>query len=799
KDMKLNTLVETEFLPLLRTIIEKLPDLNIKINSSNAILKHINHLMLLNIINTKVRDLNQEANRFLLADTAHFLNDIIDKNDIPFIYEKIGTRFNHIMIDEFQDTSRLQWENFKPLISNSLDANQDCLLVGDVKQSIYRWRSSDWQILNNMENGDFKSQVKIETLGTNFRSAERVINFNNDFFENASNILNAEYREIHGKDSDDLLHAYSDVKQKTNSKMADKGFVCVKALENTEELTYKNATLEELANTIKEFIHMGINQNDITILVRVNKNIPLICKYFNDLNNSTENIDNGEKINIVSDEAFMLEFSSTINIIITALRVLANKDDLFALACLAYNYQIYVKHNDDLTDSSNVLFLSDTKKLISYLPQSFSKNLEELTFLPLLELTEQLYDILELNKIEHQDAYLFFFHDQMSKYCEDNQSDINSFIQYWDETLHSKTIPNGSANGIRIMSIHKSKGLEFHTVIIPFCDWSTVGNYNNLLWCEPEETPFNDLPLTPINFTKESMDSIFNKDYQNEVLKNDVDNLNLIYVGFTRAVYNLIILTQKNKEKNKKSSKPEDDKIKNISQLIIKSIPKYLEEQEYDDQKIWSIGEIFKSNTQTSKDNINDTIPIKAKFTYYDTILEYRQSNKSAKFINEEDGSTNDSQNLSFIDRGLLYHNVLQQIKTSNDIDVAIDKAIDEVEAMGCFTDKNMKEETRNNIHLAFKNETARSWFNPKWEVRNECTILFKSKKGNTIEKRPDRVISLPSKEETIVIDYKTGDENTTKYNKQVSFYMSLLKKMGYKNIKGFIWYVLEDKIEEVK
>ncbi|MBQ7156788.1 MAG: UvrD-helicase domain-containing protein [Bacteroidaceae bacterium] len=789
KDATLASLVENTFMPMLNSTIEALPDLEVRLNSANAILRNINHLMLLNIINTKVRDLNQNANRFLLADTAHFLNDLIDKSDIPFIYEKMGTRFNHIMIDEFQDTSNLQWENFKPLISNSLDANEDCLIVGDVKQSIYRWRNSDWQILNNIESGEYASKIDAKPLDTNYRSAERIIKFNNSFFPKAVNALNEDYKAVHGEDSTDLLHAYSDVEQKFNEKMKAKGYVYIKAIKKIDGQSYNEEMLEEIHKSILNLMDAGVRPDDITILLRRNVYIPIICKYFNDLNADAENED--EKINIVSDEAFRLDFSTTINIIVTALRVLADESNTFSLAYLAYCYQKDVKHNKEITESLNDLFVYDSDKLKSWLPADFCKNMEQLTFLPLLELTERMYDIFELQSIPKQDAYLFYFHDQMSAYCEDNQSDISAFIQFWDENLHAKTIPNGAASGVKIMSIHKSKGLEFHSVIMPYCDWETGGKASNLLWCKPQEEPYNELPLAPVNFIKETDSSIFHHDYQQEVLKNDVDNLNLIYVGFTRAVNNLCILIRKPSEKkSKKGDKAENDKVTNISSLIIKSIPDTLtcEEDEEKESITWHWG-----NIEPSKEEKKEEDNIKAKFQYYDSIVNYRQSNKSAMFINEDEA---DSSSMSFIDRGLLYHSVLQQIGATDDVDAAIDKAVDIIDNDGCFDDESTREEVKSNLHRAFRNEQARKWFSSEWIVKNECDILFESKKGNTIERRPDRIITQKDNSETIVIDYKTGEENNKRYKEQVGFYMWLLQRMGYKNVKGYIWYVLDDKIE---
>jgi ATP-dependent exoDNAse (exonuclease V) beta subunit len=207
KDAKNINAISNGYIDLLNKTLATINAAERAIATSITITAHINNLMMLDMINNKVRALNSGANRFLLADTARFLRDIIDGSDIPFIYERTGNKFKHIMIDEFQDTSALQWENFKPLLSNSLSQNHTCLIVGDVKQSIYRWRNSDWNILNNIQGGEFGDKVDpttIDKLDTNHRSKERVVDFNNKFFLKASNGIAKVYDEICGRKTDDI-------------------------------------------------------------------------------------------------------------------------------------------------------------------------------------------------------------------------------------------------------------------------------------------------------------------------------------------------------------------------------------------------------------------------------------------------------------------------------------------------------------------------------------------------------------------------------------------------------------------
>lgn len=805
-------LVRDTFHKMLVNLVEKKDELALRINTPTILLKHINHLMLLNVINAKVRNLNLDANRFLLADTAHFLNELIDGSDVPFIYEKMGTRFNHIMIDEFQDTSSLQWKNFTPLISNCLSNNDSCLIVGDVKQSIYRWRNSDWQILNNIENGEFRGYVSPENLDTNYRSVENIIKFNNSFFNNAVEELNRGYKQQFDFISEDLKNAYHDVEQKVAKNNDGMGFVCVRAICKTEDEEYSDVTLNEMSLIIRDLLDKGISQNEIAILIRANKHIPTICEYF------TRNKDVVD-VDVLSDEAFRLDFSSAINMIVMALRYLADQKDTFALACLAYNYKREVE--GEYEDDINKIFLQPVENVLAMLPEDFTSRIDEFTFLPLLELVEQIYKSLQLDRIPRQDAYLFSFHDQLASYCDDNKTDLHSFLQYWDTKLCSTTIPSNATNGIRIMSIHKSKGLAFPTVIMPYCDWKTAGNKNNLLWCEPDEEPYNDLKLAPVNFEEKLDSTIFSDEYREEILRNDVDNLNLLYVGFTRAENNLIIITDADKinkdSKKSKSKKAADDDekpvVKDIAQLLAFSMPSFMTKAEDEESNTitWTTGEILSKEqkalikaerkresgeTEKKKEKKDDNITVTANFKYFDTLIDYRQSNKSSRFIDSDDEDTPDP--MSFIDKGLLYHSILEYIETSDDINASIDKAIERIDHEGCFNDNNEKEEARVNLHKAFTNPQVLEWFSPKWTVFNERSIVFTTKDMIAADRRPDRVIATLDKHEAIVIDYKTGTEHARKYERQVSFYMNLLRRMGYQSVQGFIWYILEDKIEEV-
>ncbi len=393
--------------------------------------------------------------------------------------------------------------------------------MGDVKQSIYRWRSGDWRLLNNIENefGGTKS-LEMKTLDTNYRSDRNIIAFNNAFFVEAAK---QECEMLKGSNQEQvkqLVNAYADVCQQVPEKKGKQGYVDVQLLggEDTTE-----SMMKQSLEIVTELTAMGVPANKIAILVRSNKAIQDIAAYF------MENSD----FMMVSDEAFRLDASQAVSTLVVALRLMACPEDAIAKAILA-KYAIKYLGNPNIVEK----ILSQRETLLEK---------------PLFELTEILYAILEMDKVKDmkkQSAYVCAFYDKMNEYLVDNSSNIDAFLKEWDNTIHEKSIHCDGINGIRLITIHKSKGLEFDYVIMPFCDWKL--EKMNTIWCEPQEEPFNQLPLVPIDFNaKTMMQSIYEPDYHHEHLQNVVDNLNLLYVAFTRASHSLFVLGKRGNQNSR--------------------------------------------------------------------------------------------------------------------------------------------------------------------------------------------------------------------------------------------------------
>ena len=503
-------------------------------------------------IERKVRQLNEDANRFLLSDTQQLLHSLIGESDSPFIFEKIGTQIEHVMIDEFQDTSTVQWQNFKVLLSEAMSHEDTSnLVVGDVKQSIYRWRSGDWRLLNDIERQFSALQIETRNLGTNYRSERRVIAFNNAFFHHAADLEYLAQLELNQHEAEQLKRAYADVAQQIPEGKTEGGYVKIKLLTGED---YQAQVFEHMAETIAQLLDKGIRQQDIAILVRMNSYIPLIAQYF---------MQQMPKVRIVSDEAFRLDASNAVNLMILALKLLVNPEDQLTKAAIVKTYVCDVKQQ---AVGDNELLLATTD-LDALLPEAFTQHTKALLTLPLYDLAERLYAIFELERIEGQGAYLCAFYDHLTDFVSENTSDIDSFLTEWDETISGKTIQSDETNGIRLISIHKSKGLEYDHVICPFCDWQ-LEKTGNVLWCRPTEAPFNDLPIAPIDYSqKHMMGTIYESDYLQEHLQNTVDNLNLLYVAFTRACKSLTVIGKRGAKSTRSAL------IEQCLPLVAKSLP----------------------------------------------------------------------------------------------------------------------------------------------------------------------------------------------------------------------------------
>ncbi len=768
---------------------------HIDYKTATTILSNIFTLGILSDITGSILRYTNEKNIFLISDAAAFLNQIIDNNDTPFIYEKTGNYFHHFMIDEFQDTSGFQWNNFRPLIANSLSQNNDNLVVGDVKQSIYRWRDTNWEILSEKIRTEFHPEsINSETLRENWRSRKEIIDFNNSFFTVAAKLLQDTFNnelvefsdhETHEKLKTDIVDIYDDVCQtEARPDNSRKGYVRIKFQDNKD----KDVTGEYLIHILKELQDKGYRLKDIAILTRKKiegKEVAgLLIEYKN--NNIS---DKKYKFDVISDESLYLSSSSAVNFMIAFLKYFINPEDSINNYFIVFEYLNYIKPGTVGADVNIPEYSADLKiKPGEYLPSSFINALERIKNLNLYEIVERLIQVFSLSTISGELPYIQAFQDLVLDYSVKNLSNINAFLEYWEDAGNSRSISISEAqDAIRIMTIHKSKGLEFKVVIIPYCNWS-FNNYRKkqIIWCKPSKSPFDKLNVVPVNYSRELKNTLFAGEYFAERSKAYIDNLNLLYVAFTRASNALFCITGTDKKTGNGitdvygilnkicSSETGSDKLKNgmYGSLVFDRF--YNKEQ-----NIFEYGS--PGTVVPDKDSDKHTVNRINEYPTNDNRKKLRIAYQSSEFFAPDTDIM--TKPLSY---GKVMHEIFSDIVTVDDVEKAIEKVYIEGKIR-----LNEKDSIYKEITGILRDPRIRSWFSNNWKVITEKDIILPD--GSV--KRPDRV--LIKDDSAIIIDYKFGMSERNEYLAQIREYALHLKEMGYMKTECFIWYINKGKIIE--
>jgi ATP-dependent helicase/nuclease subunit A len=733
----------------------------------------------------QIREYTNDKNLFLISDTAELLHKLIDGSDAPFIYERTGTNVRHFMIDEFQDTSVLQWKDFKPLVTNSLAEGNKNWVVGDVKQSIYRWRNSDWTILSDKITGDILPHDSVvETLNYNYRSSINVVKFNNTFFRNVINLLLLQESSIMTSGSDNefvkvLTGAYSGFEQQVpENKPRDEGYVSVEFIkaENKRSKDWKNDVLAKLPAFVEKLQDSGYKLSEIAILVRDKKEAKLISDYF--LTYQKQNKSENYRYDILSGDSLLLKNSIVIKWLLSCFTYISAPDDMTNAAFLVYHFYLSVKeeHSPDLEK----IFVPGGGVVVPHEISDFFDN-QELRQLSIYELADTLIIYFGLNKIKSELPFILAFQEMLQNYIKREAADIHSFLNWWSDHQDNQviTMPDNQ-EAMRLMTFHSSKGLEFPAVIIPFGDWeimktSSSGNY---LWCRSDVAPLNEISLLPLNLSSSLEETVFGNDYLREKALLFVDNINLLYVAFTRAIDVLYILTPDF----------EDEIIKNnVAPLIKNSLNnQYFQIEDsnfpafylpdFYNEEVLNIGTIPEKHS--SKDHNRELLVNEIPYPIRPVSDVTHQVITSLEYINGE------NELHSHLKEGKVLHEIFQNICTADDIDKAISRTI--MEGKISLEDKDA---VRKKITEAINKPLVCDWFSGNWEIKNEASIMLPDK---TIH-RPDRVMLKGNK--AVVVDYKFGYEEDLTYIKQVSWYMRYLKQMGYARVEGYLWYISLDKL----
>jgi ATP-dependent exoDNAse (exonuclease V) beta subunit len=763
KTAKDRALIENIIPDLLQTLAEIYKKFE-KRNFYKAFLKNITPLSLLNTVSNELAKIQNEQNVLSITEFNAIIHREIQNQPAPFIYERLGERYRHFFIDEFQDTSEMQWQNLIPLIDNALSGQDDSgqkgtlMIVGDPKQSIYRWRggkAEQFIELSKDQNPFNNPDKKLEHLDKNYRSYSQVIEFNNDFFQLMSNeFSNADYRDLYENHS----------RQKINNKVG--GYVNVSFLPEIQEqegddeevldktAQYVLATL----NTIQKVIKEGFEYKDIVILTRKRSQGIAVANYLTE-----------QSIPLLSSETLMIKNATEVRLIIHILKYLKNSSDLESKA----NFLQYLAQNKQ-NETPVHDFIAKGMELKEEV--AFEKWLEncniELSFQNIRK--KSLYESVEiiiskflktnenLEMLTLGTAYVQYFLDIVLERDVRNQAGVSDFLNYWDKNSEKFSIPSPEGtNAVRIMTIHKSKGLEFPVVIMPFAEEDYNRKPKDKLWLNSEEQDF-DMPKVLVDNSSaieefgEEASAVYNLKKQEELL----DNINVLYVALTRAEEQLYIISQ-NVKPRKDGEYPS-----NMASFFIKYL---IQQGLYDENQLeYPFGKSAKLSAKEIHIDTTKNIPVVSEVL----------NPKNIKIAQREAlmWGTHQQEAIEF---GNVIHEILSFINTKSDLELAINKAIEN----GLITILQ-KELVYNAITEIVNHQDLVVHFAEGNEILNEKTII--QKEGGTV--KPDRIV-INKEKEVFLLDYKTGLPNP-KYRYQLENYQIAIEKMGFKVLKKALVYV---------
>lgn len=724
-----------------------------EISFLNNILKSIVPLSVLNIVNKELQTIKKEQNILLISEFNQLISNEIKDQPAPFIYERIGERYHNYFIDEFQDTSRMQWQNLIPLAENALatearpNEQNSLLIVGDAKQAIYRWRGGKPEQFIDLyeEENPFYIQKSIQNLATNYRSYSEVVGFNNGFFS----FLSAKFQNTTHKE----LYKIGN-KQLQNTKKG--GFVKVSFVENVLEEEATILYQEKVLETINNVISLGFVKADICIVTRKKKDGIAIADYL------VEN-----DISIISSETLLVNKSKEVQFIVSLLDYLLNPD--FKKSKIEFLHYLYTKLKVTNTEHNfykEFLQLSPLD-LFKEFAISYQINFDYEAFktLPFYELVEQIIRAFYL--VDTSDAYVQYFLDEVLTFTQNKQTGIQGFLEYWNLKKDKLSIvaPEG-ADAITLMTIHKSKGLEFPIVIFPFAELDVYKEIDSKIWYPINKEEYNGFSEAYLQFNKEieTYGDIGQILWAERRAQLELDNINLLYVALTRPKEQLYIISKK--VVNKKTGQENDNLYSGFFIGFLKQIDQWV-----DEKSDYEFGERLKLSSQTIIKDENELLFITSS----------RLDHKLA--ILTKSGNLWESEQELAIEKGNLMHLILSKIYFKNDIETVFTNLL----INGIITNEE-RDFLKPMIVNLVQNSDVNVYYENDLKVFNERAI--NTSQGDTLI--PDRVVFKNNK--ATIIDYKTGSFDV-KHEHQLNNYAVTLQDMGYDVDKKILVY-LGDKIK---
>ncbi|MCI7140602.1 UvrD-helicase domain-containing protein [Alistipes sp.] len=743
-------------------------------NTCELLRENYRSFALLSDLYAQVQQLCAEQNTMLLPETKHLLAEFIGRNDAPFIYEKVGNRYERFMIDEFQDTSVREWENFLPLLQNAMAQSEETsvLLVGDIKQSIYRWRGGDWRLLHEEAQQALGTEnTRVEALRENWRSLPTIVAFNNEaidrIVEEDNRMLNAEVAtaaergdlrpDEAGTLHDTLANAYRGHKQQPRRREEQTGYVSIETF----------AERPPVVERVCELIDRGFRPADIMILVRSAADGAKVAAEL--LAFKSRNEDSRYRFDVMTQEALIVGKSPVSSFLVAALHLALDTAD--ALNRAVFNRYLGRAFDQPLSEDECGFFRSI--RLLS--PE---------------EAFERIVMHYELQNDRNGIAYMQALHEQIIAFSAAKIADIALFLRWWNEQGQNRSLSvEQSASTVEITTIHKAKGLEKRAVIIPYCSWpldpKSGGNIQNIVWAEARDDDAAEIGRFPVRYKKTMAESGFAAEYYRELVYAHVDNVNLLYVALTRAAESLhLFIPQKNG--------------RTVGSMLLQSL-----RVENDRVRVGALEGSYTSDEAGEHYRFGAfTGPVadkKGKSEAQHTVLESYPTAEAKLRLRLpgqryfEEGGDRELAPRNF---GILMHRAFEQATDAEDIR----KAVAAMQADGILTSEDAARLGKR-IDRALELPEVNEWFGGRWEkVLNEQEIVLphsgSTEAGNGTIRRPDRVMIDGTR--AVVVDYKFGGHDAERYRRQIASYSTLLREMGYARVEGYLWYVSQGRVERV-
>ncbi|MHB1178650.1 MAG: UvrD-helicase domain-containing protein, partial [Daejeonella sp.] len=794
--------------PEIKTLIELFSAGSEQYETYLAISRNSSYLRLMQGMADLLKNYRSENRTLLISDAQQLLKGITgsEADNPSFIWEKTGNKFKHFLFDEFQDTSTFQWMNFLPLIKNAIAEStgqqSEHLVVGDVKQSIYRWRNGDWRILHNKVRNDLLTDnVGEEDLGFNRRSSENIIKFNNFLYSklpgHLQQLLNGVFTEAAGihlheawefENSHLIEKAYQGSFQSITENTVPGGKIEIKFFLKDEEQGDDENDSNAATYAVERLVMLlesGISMKDIGILVRKNSEAEEILEcIFRRENQEKLSMAAGKVFQVISGEALKIINNPAVQLLVSTFRMLSfseQESGIFKAECARLWHQIRNPGKEQIDIESDEwieLAMKNIYDLSHILPKRLCQEFNSYRQLPVNELTEKLINIYELgiSDLSIHIPFLLAFRDQTAIFSSAGDQGLSAFLEWWDTEGSAKALPSSqNQDAVQVMTVHKSKGLEFRAVIIPFVNWklnTSSGYIKKLLWVDAKRAGFEKFNSFPVDYNKDLASTVFAENYFEEMLLNYMDVINTLYVATTRAKDYLCIICPKTPLK-----KPATGSVNDI-QLVLSDLLSSVradEPQFIKEENKFILGEIpdcpagiavaEDAHLLISKYQVNEKLTERFK----------RNSRNQEVWFNARQR------------KGVVLHELLETINSLENLD----KLIDEKVQLGLIRVAE-RDEIRKAVEDVLMQDEIRSWFTTAKAVISEKDMILDS----GIVKRPDKLFVFD--DHAVLLDFKFGAEQN-KYRGDIELYRDNLMKMGgFKEVHAYLWYAKERKLQKV-